>query len=59
MGISGRDGTPAHDLDGGNPSPGGAVAPLSNPRPAETSSGARAHTGTRARIVPEGCDANS
>ena len=54
MAILGRDGTPAHDLGGGNPSPTGEWAPFSNPRPAETRSGARPHGRTRRAIIPEG-----
>ena len=54
MAILGRDGTPAHDLGGGNPSPTGEWPPFSNPRPAETRSGARPHGRTRRAIIPEG-----
>ena len=52
MAILGRDGTPTHDLGGGNPSPTGEWPPFSNPRPAETSSGARAHARTRVEYIP-------
>ena len=54
MAILGRDGTPSHDLGGGNPSPGRGAAPLSNPRPAETCSGAHPCAGARARVYTHG-----